>query len=347
MQSFNQSEHTILINLSVCLGLGGGYRGEGSDEDLEPRLLNNDFHVKSIGFNIPLRELGANIAVVPDTGFSSKAQNSVLFIECKGGGISSDGDAEQFKKFAFVQNTPDTIVRRSNNFDVKINGLTVDFAILCSDINLVKKEYEKGNIKFPLLVYDKKRQCVIREKIDGTEFKNNKLDGVFEKEISVKRIPKFIYPFGPYDAKKNLTFILKNLFLMVIQKHANLNDYERMPTLDKLLVERFPVLTLVDKKEFEELVKVSEKALRSVFADVDPKSNLNISKYIQMKGGKLIIRRTTIKTFLDKIEETLDALEREGIKQAKLNQAKGDQFEMMEGALAGVNWEIVFPSANT
>jgi len=317
MQLYEPSMHTKLVNLSILLGV--------PNHSVPPVLSENDFYLGAIGLRIPLPEFGSGIGVAPDTGFSSQINNTVLFIECKSGGLNTMDNPTQLAKFAFVQKNPTSVVRTNNEFNIHKDDLQIDFAILCSDLNKLIRDHAIEKIEFPVLQYKEAEEEIIHSNFNGAKFKSDKLQKIFSSQIKVKRLPIILFPFGSCDKDRNLTYIVKNIILIIIEENNDLNRFERMASLNEIVLRRFPVLRLMGKEEFAELINTTEFVFLKVFPDSNPKSKLNIQKYITKKMGKVFIRKTTISKFLEKLENTLQELE------SKMIQKKLSDFIPEEG----------------
>ncbi len=334
MQLFEPSMHTKLVNLSILLGL--------QNSAIDPRLLKKDYPIKTIALRVPLPEMGKDMAVVPDAGFSSQTENSILFLECKSGGIDTVDGSSQVDKFIFIQKKPEVILRTKNEFDVKKENLAVEFAILCSDIEKIKQCHQMKSIPYPVLYFDQQQSIVKIADFNKIGFSRKSLQEAFSEPIKISHLPVLLYPFGPYDAEHNYPYIIKNVFLMIVEANMNLIKFERMPSIDALVIERFPTLKMMDKVEFEELISLIEGVLRKIFPDVDPRSKLNISRYLKYKKGKIIIKRTTVKTFLERLAEALHDIE-EQKKQMKISDFSQEGADVDSSILSGINWDNLFP----
>ena len=299
MEVFAPSNHTKLINLAIMLGSG--------NEIIESRLLNHDYPIKNLALRIPVPGFNIKIknpAAVPDCGYSSAGKNSVLFIEVKGGGT----DDNQLDRFQHVQDNPKTLLATRNNLDITEKDLKIDFAILGTELNKLREDHERNSIGFPILYYDQEAKQVRRENFNSTNFKNSEFDAIFSNPINVPKLPIIFLPFGASDFESSFGYVLQNILLLIIENNLSQKKYGRMPSLEQMIIERFPILKMMGDQEFQELVKVIEKSLKKVFPDTNS-TGYNPRKYLSIKKGKVYVKRTTLKKFLDKINSELSDLE--------------------------------------
>ena len=89
--------------------------------------------------------------------------------------------------------------------------------------------------------------------------------------------------------------------------------------------------------------------LIKIFPDSNPDSDLNISKYITHKGKtkKILIRKTTMKTFLDKLESAIeDIIEHK--KQSKLDDFHDAiESDTLAKEISSFDWNSIFPDESS
>jgi hypothetical protein len=296
MQLLQPSDHTLLLNLGIFLG--------HPNDVISPVLLQKGYPLKELSLRIPTpgyKPGSPDSAAVPDLGYSSSAKNAVLFLEAKGGGT----DDNQIERFQYVHNNPNTLMGIRNNLDVVSKNLIIDFGLLCSDIDKVKQNHNQTAIPFPVIFYDKKNKNLRYENFNTIDFKNNQISSAFSSPLPVPRIPILFIPFGPTEFNENMPFIVKNLLMLVFEASQNLKKFERMPTIEELLLIRFPMLRMMGKEEFDQLVKITNTVLQKLFPDDSITSKYSLQKYISHKKGKLYLRKMTLRKFLERLESAL------------------------------------------
>lgn len=306
-----------------------------------PKLLNTGFPLVNLSLKIPLSAYSKGSSITPDCGYSSKKENSVLFIEAKGGGID---EPEQLKKFAFLQSNPRALLSTKSGFDIVEPNLLIDFAILCSDIEKIKSDHTREPIVFPVLYYSEKEKRVTLDSFNSSSFSNTSLTSCFSSPINVPRIPNIYVPFGPSDFNNSNSraYILKNIFLMVVEHSFSLKKYERMPSLDVLIQQKFPVLSSMGKEEFNQLVQLVDNTLSKYFPDDDKKSRFNIRKYYSIKKGKTYIKKITLRKFIERLESELNDFE-QGVKQKKLS----DYLSAETSMVCSINLDEIFSNIDS
>ena len=297
--------HTRLINLAISLGR--------STSSIQPVLLDYDFPIKSIGFRISLPRLGDH-HVAPDTGFSSQKYNSILFIECKSGGLDDNG-LPQTDRFKHVQDNPLTILNVDNNFNVKKDNVVIDFAILCSDIEKIKASVDMKRVEFPILHYDSENKVLKLAAFNDASFRTPIINDVFSTPIQIPREIFIHVPFSPDDYNNNPSYLIKNMVLVLLSENGKLDPTEDIPPLEELLCKKFPMLAFMDKREFKGIIGVLQRVIREAFPESDRDSPMNIRRFITFKNGKTYMDRTTLPKFIERMEQR--ALEIEGNKKAK------------------------------
>lgn len=297
MQSLQPSDHTLLLNLGVFLG--------HPNDVIQPILQQNGYPLKEISLRIPISGYKSSLrnnAAVPDLGYSSNEKNAVLFLEAKGGGSDND----QIERFQYVKNNPSSLISTRNNLDIVKKDLILDFGILCSDIEKIKRDHAQSAIPFPVIYYNKSTKTLQHEKFNTINFSNNQMNTVFSTPLNIPRVPILFIPFGPTEFNENIPYIVKNIILLIFEANQNLKKYEKMPSIEELLLARFPMLQMMGKEEFDQIVTIINKVLRKLFQDESSTSKYNLNKYISYnKKGMLYLRRMTIRKFLERLEAAL------------------------------------------
>lgn len=296
MQLLQPSDHTLLLNLGIFLG--------HPNDVISPVLLQKGFPLKELSLRIPTpgyKPGSPDSAAVPDLGYSSTENNVVLLLEAKGGGT----DGNQIERFQYIQNNPNTLMVKRNNLDVVSKNLIIDFGLLCSDIDKIKQNHNQTAIPFPVIFYDKKNKNLRYDNFNTVDFKNSQISSAFSSPLPVPRLPILFIPFGPTEFNENMPYIVKNLLMLVFEASQNLKKFERVPTIDALLLIRFPMLRMMGKEEFDQLVKITNTVLQKLFPDDSIESKYSLQKYITHKKGKLYLRKMTLKKFLERLESAL------------------------------------------
>lgn len=296
MQLLQPSDHTLLLNLGIFLG--------HPNNVINPILLLQDYPLKELNLRIPTPGYDPSIpdsAAVPDCGYSSSEKNAVLFLEAKGGGV----DESQIERFQYIQDNPSTLIAIRNNLDVVSKNLIIDFGILCTDIDKIKGNHSQTAIPFPVIFYDKKNKNLQWDHFNAVDFRDRQVSFAFSSSLSIPKLPILFIPFGPTEFNENIPYIIKNVLLLVFEASQNLKKYERMPTIEELLLIRFPMLRMMGKEEFNQIVTITNTVLQRIFPDESTTSKYNLQKYISDKKGKLYLRKMTIRKFLDRLESVL------------------------------------------
>lgn len=296
MQLLQPSDHTLLLNLGIFLG--------HPNDVITPVLLQSGYPLKELSLKIPTpgyKPGSKDTAAVPDLGYSSSEDNAVLFLEAKGGGT----DDNQIERFQYVQNNPNTLVAIRNNLDIVSKNLNIDFGILCSDIEKIKQNHNQIAIPFPVLFYDKKNKNLRYDNFNEIAFKNGQISAVFSSPLPVPRLPILFIPFGPTEFNENTPYIVKNILMLVFEASQNLKKFERMPTIEELLIIRFPMLRMMGKEEFDQIVTITNTVLMRLFPDDSSASKYSLQKYISHKKGKVYLRKMTLRKFCDRVESAL------------------------------------------
>lgn len=296
MQLLQPSDHTLLLNLGIFLG--------HPNDVITPVLLQSGYPLKELSLRIPTpgyKPGSKDTAAVPDLGYSSSKENAVLFLEAKGGGT----DDNQIERFQYVQNNPNTLVAIRNNLDVVSKNLNIDFGILCSNIEKIKQNHKQTAIPFPVIFYDKKNKDLRYDNFNEISFKNGQVSAVFSSPLPVPRLPILFIPFGPTEFNENTPYIVKNILMLVFEASQNLKKFERMPTIEELLLIRFPMLRMMGRDEFDQIVTITNTVLQRLFPDESIASKYSLQKYISHKKGKVYLRKMTLKKFCDRLESAL------------------------------------------
>ena len=291
MQSFPPSEHTKLMNLSVLLGQQNTY--------VRPVLLERGYPLRKLGLRIPIPAFDPDIvpppAPTPDAAYSSSEKNAVLFLEAKGGG----SDDDQTEKFLFVQQHPDSVVRVPNN-ELHINDtdLTIDFGILCTNLQKISEDHARNPLPFPVIHYNETGRLLTATDLTGTTFANPDITSAFGTPVAVPRLPLVYIPFSSYDYPNNAAYFIQKMMIMILSRSGRLERYERLPPLDEIVIQEYPLFTRLGKGEFHELLITMERILTRLFPDDSTDSMYNINRYREVRKGKIFFRRRSLKKFL-------------------------------------------------
>ena len=291
MQSFPPSEHTKLMNLLVLLGQRNMY--------VTPVLLEQGYPLRELGLRIPIPAFDPDVvplpAPTPDAGYSSSEKNAVLFLEAKGGG----SDDDQTEKFRFVQDHPKTLIATPNKLQINETNLIIDFGILCTNLQKIREDHARNPLPFPVLHYNETGRCLNPTNFTGAAFVNSDITTAFESPISVPRLPLSYIPFSSYDFPGNAAYFIQKMMIMVLSRSGKLEKYERLPPLDKIISQEYPLFEMLGKREFHELLVTMEKILTRLFPDDSENPSFNINKYREVKKGKIYLRRRSLKKFLE------------------------------------------------
>ncbi|GAB6286901.1 MAG: hypothetical protein STSR0009_31040 [Methanoregula sp.] len=291
MQSFPPSEHTKLMNLSVLLGKQNKY--------VTPVLLEQGYPLRELGLRIPIPAYDPDAvpppAPTPDAGYSSSEKNAVLFLEAKGGG----SDDDQAEKFRFVQQHPETLIATSNKLRINEINLILDFGILCTDIQKITEDHARNPLPFPVLHYDEAGKQLTATNLTGATFVNPDVTSTFAFPIGIPRLPLVYIPFSSYDYPGNAAYFIQKMMIMIQSRSGKLERYERLPPLDEIITQEYPLFTMLGKREFHDLLVTMEKILTRLFPDDSTDSSYNINKYRELRKGKIYLRRRSLKKFFE------------------------------------------------
>jgi len=291
MQSFPPSEHTKLMNLSVLLGKQNMY--------VTPVLLERGYPLREMGLRIPIPaydpEAVPSPAPTPDVGYSSSEKNAVLFLEAKGGG----SDDDQAEKFHYVQQHPENLIATSNKLRINETNLIIDFGILCSNLKKISEDHARNPLPFPVLHYDEVGKKLIPTNLTGATYVNPDITLAFVSPIGIPRLPLVYIPFSSYDYPDNAAYFILKMMIMIQSRSGKLERYERLPPLDEIITQEYPLFTMLGKKEFHDLLITMEKILTRLFPDNSTDSSYNINKYRELRKGKIYLRRRSLKKFFE------------------------------------------------
>jgi len=296
MQLLQPSDHTILLNLGIFLG--------HPNDVISPCLLQGGYPLEELSLKIPTpgyKPSSPERAAVPDLGYSSSENNAVLFLEAKGGGT----DANQSERFQYIQNNPNTLVAIRNNLDIVSKNLNIDFGLLCTDIEKIKQNHNQTAIPFPVIFYDKKNKNLRYDDFNAITFRNNRISEIFSSPLYVPRVPILFIPFGPTEFNENMPYIVKNILMLVFEASQNLKKFDRVPSIEELLLIRFPMLNTMGKEEFDQIVTITNTVLERLFPDDSIASKYNLQRYVIHKKGKVYLRKMTLRKFLERLESAL------------------------------------------
>ena len=298
MHSFPPSEHTKLMNLSIMLGYPNNH--------IVPILLENGYPIKELGLRIPIPGYNllstATSTPTPDAGYSSSEKNAVLFLEAKGGG----NDYEQIDKFRFIKQNPNYLVATRNRLGISEENLTIDFVILCSNIQKISDDHARIPIPFPVLYYNEKEKCLTLTDLTGTSFLNRDISETFKNGIKINRLPLIYLPFSSYDLQYNMPYCVQKIFILLIARSGRLETGERLPSLDTILKEDYPIFMMLGEQEFGDLMETVKTIMKKLFPDDSQINGFNIKKYMNIRQGKMYLKKATLKKFLDRINKALE-----------------------------------------
>ncbi|MCK9579521.1 MAG: hypothetical protein M0Q92_03600 [Methanoregula sp.] len=279
------------MNLSVLLGQRNAY--------VQPVLLEKGYPLRKLGLRIPIPGFDPGAvpppAPTPDAAYSSHEKNAVLFLEAKGGG----SDDDQTEKFLYVQQHPDYLIRVPNSeLNITDTGLAIDFGILCTNLQKISEDHARNPLPFPVLHYNEPDRMLTATNITGASFTNPDITSAFRTPVKIPRLPLVYIPFSSYDYQNNAAYFIQKMMIMILSRSGRLERYERLPPLDEIVIQEYPLFTRLGKGEFHELIVTMERILTRLFPDDTTDSQYNINKYREVRKGKIFLRRRSLKKFL-------------------------------------------------